>query len=209
VSGLCWLLADRVSLLLATEERDAVRGDLAESGESGREALGELLGLVARRQAAGWKNWRPWCALLLATGMGLKLVRQSAPLIHMSATYAWMYLANWRMADAGNAGFWRLLLQESAQILLTGLLLTVSSLAAGVVIGMSVAQRNAAVSGAVCCVALMAPNFANVPQNPVLGPAILRALYALLMLAAAVLLPAVCGFRLSSSLRTWFGHRLP
>jgi len=209
VSGLCWLLADRVSLLLATEERDAVRGDLAESGEGGGEVLVQVLGLAARRQAAGWKNGRPWCALLLATGMGLKLVRQSAPLIHLSATYAWMYMANWRMADAGNAGFWRLLLRESAQILLSGLLLTVSSLAAGVVIGMSVAQRNAAVSGAVCCVALMAPNFANVPQNPVLGPAILRALYALLMLAAVVLLPAVCGLRLSASLRSRFGQRLP
>lgn len=209
MSGLCWWLADRVSLLLSSEERDAVRGDLAESGEGGGEVLVQVLGLAARRQAAGWKNWRPWCALLLATGIGLKLVRQSAPLIHMSATYAWMYLANWRMADAGNAGFWRLLLRESAEILLTGLLLTVSSLAAGVVIGMSVAQRNAAVSGAVCCVALMAPNLANVPENPVLGPAILRALYALLMLAAVVLLPAICGLRLSASLRSRFGHRLP
>jgi len=209
VSGVCWWLADRVSLLLSREERDAVRGDLAESGESGGEVLVQVLGLAARRQTAGWKTWRPWCALLLATGIGLKLVRQSAPLIHMSATYAWMYLANWRMADAGNAGFWRLLLRESAEILLTGLLLTVSSLAAGVVIGMSVAQRNAAVSGAVCCVALMAPNFANVPQNPVLGPAILRALYAWLMLAAVVLLPAVCGLRLSASLRSRFGQRLP
>jgi hypothetical protein len=209
VNGWCWWLADRVSLLLSREERDAVRGDLAESGESGGEVLVQVLGLAARRQAAGWKNWRPWCALLVATGIGLKLVRQSAPLIHMSATYAWMYLANWRMADAGNPGFWRLLLRESAQILLSGLLLTVSSLAAGVVIGMSVAQRNAAVSGAVCCVALMAPNFANVPQNPVLGPAILRALYAWLMLAAVVLLPAVCGLRLSASLRSRFGQRLP
>jgi hypothetical protein len=204
----CWL-ADRMSLLLPADERDVVRGDLAESGEGGGEALVQVLGLAARRQAAGWKNWRPWCVLLLATGMGLKLARQSAPLIHISATYAWMYLANWRMADAGNAGFWRLLLRESAQILLSGLWLTISSLAAGVVIGMSVAQRNAAVSGAVCCVALMAPNFANVPQNPLLGPAILRGLYALLMLAAAVLLPATYGLRLSASLRSRFGHRLP
>jgi hypothetical protein len=202
-------LADRVSLLLSRDERDAVRGDLAESGEGGSEVLGELLGLVARRQAAGWTNWRPWCAVLLATGMGLKLMRQSAPLIHVSATYAWMYLANWRMADLGNAGFWRLLLRESAQILLSGLLLMGASLAAGVVIGMSVAQRNAAVSGAVCCVALMAPNFANTPQNPVLGPAILRALYTCLMLAAVVLLPAICGLRLSASLRSRSVHRLP
>lgn len=123
MSGGGWWLADRVSLLLSTEERDAVRGDLAESGEGGREALAQVLGLAARRHAAGWKNCRPWCALLLATGMGLKLVRQSAPLIHRSATYAWMYLANWRMADAGNTGFRRLLLRESAQILLSGLLL--------------------------------------------------------------------------------------
>lgn len=122
MSGGGWWLADRVSLLLSTEERDAVRGDLAESGEGGREALAQVLELAARRHGRV-ENWRPWCALLLATGMGLKLVRQSAPLIHRSATYAWMYLANWRMADAGNTGFRRLLLRESAQILLSGLLL--------------------------------------------------------------------------------------
>ena len=46
MSGLGWWPADRVSLLLSAEERDAVRGDLAESGEGGREALH---GLVPRR----------------------------------------------------------------------------------------------------------------------------------------------------------------
>jgi hypothetical protein len=209
VSRFCWWLADRVSLLLSTDERDAVRGDLAESGEGGSEAVVQVLGLAARRQAAGWKNWRPWCALLLATGMGLKLVRQSAPLIHLSSIYAWMYLANWRMADVGNSGFWRLMLHESGQILLSGLVLMVSALVAGIVIGMSVARRNALATGAVACVALTVTNVAYVPQNPVLGPAFIRALYAFLLLAAVVLLPAVCGLRFSTSLRSRFGHRLP
>jgi hypothetical protein len=209
VSSFCWWLADRVSLLLSMDERDAVRGDLAESGEDGREALRELLGLVARRQAAGWKNWRQWCVLLLATGMGLKLMRQSAPLIHMSAVYAWMYLANWRMADVGNSGFWRLMLQESGQILLAGLLPMAGSLVAGVVIGMAVARRNAVAAGAVAGAALTVANFANVPQDPVLGPAFVRALYAFLMLVAVILFPAACGLRLSASLRPRFRHRLP
>lgn len=209
MSGLSWWLADRVSLLLSKDERDAVRGDLAESGEGGRTALVEVLGLAARRQTAGWKNWRRWFVLLPATGIGLKLVRQSAPLIHSTAVYAWMYLANWRMADIGNAGFWRLLLRESAQMLLSGMLVSAASLVAGVAVGLSVARQNAAATGAVAGVALTVANFANVPQDPVLGPAFLRALYAFLVLAAVVLLPAVYGLRLATFLRARFGHRLP
>jgi hypothetical protein len=209
MSSFCWWLAGRMSLLLPADEREVVRGDLAESGESGREALVQVLGLAARRQVAGWKNWRPWCALLLATGVGLKLVRQSAPLIHMSAVYAWMYLANWRMADAGNSGFWHLLMRESAQILLRGLWLMIVSMVAGMAIGLSVSRRSAVTTGAVVCLALMVANVANVPQDPALGPPFARALYAFLMLAVIVLLPAWYGLRLSASLRTWFGHRLP
>ena len=209
MSGFRWWLADRVSLLLPADERDAVRGDLAESGEGGGEVLVQVLGLAARRQTAEWKNWRQWCVLLLAIGIGLKLVRQSAPLIHMSAVDAWMYLANWRMADVGNTGFWRLMLFESGQILLPGLLLMIVSMMAGAALGLGVARRNAPAACAVASIALTVANFANVPQDPLLGPAFIRALYAFVMLAAVVLLPAACGLRLSTSLRTWSGHRLP
>ena len=47
-----------------TDERDAVLGDLAESGVTGGKALRDLIGLVVRRQAGLWKDWRPWLALV-------------------------------------------------------------------------------------------------------------------------------------------------
>jgi hypothetical protein len=55
-------MVDVLSRTLDPDERDAVRGDFAESGESAGHALHGLIGLVVRRQAALWKDWRPWAA---------------------------------------------------------------------------------------------------------------------------------------------------
>ena len=64
MNRMCWWLAERVSRALEPEEREAVRGDFAESGESGVRALVGTVGLVARRQVLLWKDWRPWLALV-------------------------------------------------------------------------------------------------------------------------------------------------
>ena len=70
----CWDLVDFLSRALAPEERDAVLGDLAESGDRGVPALSAVLGLVARRQATLWQDWRPWLGLLgSAVPLGLLL----------------------------------------------------------------------------------------------------------------------------------------
>lgn len=58
-----WALMDVVSQVLEPLEREAVKGDLVEAGESGWQALLGVLGLVIRRQADLWKNWRPWLAV--------------------------------------------------------------------------------------------------------------------------------------------------
>jgi hypothetical protein len=55
-------LADLVSLLLEPHEREVVQGDLLEGGESAWQSLVGILGLVIRREAALWRNWRPWLA---------------------------------------------------------------------------------------------------------------------------------------------------
>jgi hypothetical protein len=62
LDGLGWRLVDVVSRLLERNEREAVRGDLAEAGESGWRGVLDVLGLVIRRQVLLWKNWRPWLA---------------------------------------------------------------------------------------------------------------------------------------------------
>ena len=80
----CWWLVDRLSRTLDPDERNVVQGDFAESGVTGGQALRELLGLVARRQAAVWLGWRPWLALLgIAVPMAV-LLRQSSYSLHGS-----------------------------------------------------------------------------------------------------------------------------
>jgi hypothetical protein len=69
----CWL-TDLVSQLLEPHERDAVRGDLAECRVDEWRALLEVLGLVARRQASYWVDWRPWLSVMaIVLPIGLML----------------------------------------------------------------------------------------------------------------------------------------
>lgn len=51
-----------VCRFLHPAEREAVQGDLIEAGEGGWQAVGAVLGLLLRRQADLWRNWRPWLA---------------------------------------------------------------------------------------------------------------------------------------------------
>jgi hypothetical protein len=55
-------LVDLVSRLLRPDEREVVQGDLLEGGESAWQSLLAVVGLVIRREAALWRNWRPWLA---------------------------------------------------------------------------------------------------------------------------------------------------
>lgn len=107
ITRFCWRLVDTFSEILATEEREAVRGDLAESGETGPKAVEEILGLVVRRQGALWMSWRPWLTLLgliVPLGMLLSIVAKS--MSDVSAVYLWMYANNWDWGFVSNAGFW-------------------------------------------------------------------------------------------------------
>jgi hypothetical protein len=63
VSRSLWWLADASSRMLDSNEREAVHGDLAESLETGGQALRNVLGLVIRRQLAVWRGWQPWVSL--------------------------------------------------------------------------------------------------------------------------------------------------
>jgi hypothetical protein len=76
------LLAEMVTIFLAPKDRDAVLGDLAETGASGWSALGSVLGLVVRQQMELWRAWQPWVAssmafvgslLLLGVSFGLSV----------------------------------------------------------------------------------------------------------------------------------------
>jgi hypothetical protein len=73
-------LAERATIFLAPKDRDAVLGDLAETGVNGWHALGSVLGLVVRQHLELWRAWQPWVAsstafagslLLLSVSFGL------------------------------------------------------------------------------------------------------------------------------------------
>jgi hypothetical protein len=55
-------LVNVVAQLLERDEREVVQGDLLEANESSWQSLLAVLGLVVRREAALWTNWRPWLA---------------------------------------------------------------------------------------------------------------------------------------------------
>jgi hypothetical protein len=100
MTEMAWSLVDVVSRLLEREEREAVQGDLAEAGENAWQGLWDVLGLVIRRQALLWKNWRPWLA---AFGLALP---GSFLLMGFSLSVSSAYQ---RIFDPGitvGAGFW-------------------------------------------------------------------------------------------------------
>lgn len=74
--------AEMATIFLAPKDRDAVLGDLAETGAGGWSALGSVLGLVVRQQMEHWRAWQPWVAggmalagslLLLCVSFGLSV----------------------------------------------------------------------------------------------------------------------------------------
>jgi hypothetical protein len=81
-----WPLVEVAARLLERHEREAVLGDLLETGEGAWRGLLDVLGLVVRRQLSLWKNWRPWLAafglalpgslLLMGTSVCLSLTYQ-------------------------------------------------------------------------------------------------------------------------------------
>ena len=85
MTSIDWSLVEVASQLLEHDEREAVLGDLAEASESAWHGLLDVLGLVIRRQAALWKNWRPWVA---AVGLALP---GSLVLMGLSVSVSWTY----------------------------------------------------------------------------------------------------------------------
>ena len=67
MTQICWWLVDIVCRTFEPAERIAVRGDIAESGETATSALYDVAGLFVRRQAALWTDWKLW---LTFVGLG-------------------------------------------------------------------------------------------------------------------------------------------
>lgn len=154
MTRVCWRLVDTLSRMLDPGEREAVRGDLAESGETGSQALRDVLGLVVRRQAILWTHWRPWLTLVgLVVPLGMLLSIVYRRMAGESAVYVWMYANNWEWGDLGNAGFWHVFAETVALVFMRYATLVCWSWTSGFVLG-SVSRGMIRVNGVLLCLVL-------------------------------------------------------
>jgi hypothetical protein len=193
---------DLLASTLAPDERDAVLGDLAESNATGAAAIRDLLGLVLRRQAALWTNWRPWLALAgMAIPFGILLTFFSMRSAHNSAIYLWMYANNWDPALWRIPAFRHDLIRYATDIVVSWLGLALWSWTAGrALASASIATRhvNAAIlalllfSGIVSLTATGRPRGAN---DAVFNVTFYRVAYPLIVKTVLVMIPCCLGMR--------------
>lgn len=217
-----WWMVDLLTELLDADERQIVRGDIAESRVIGRQAVRDVFGLVIRRQLDVWAQWRPWVtliALILPLAMVLSIV--SGRTAGMSSVYLWMYANNWHWSDVSNLGFWQVL-GESAFLVFTGQLTLVCwAWTGGFVLGavsrkmvrtnclvLSLLLLLGASLGAPLYEAFYAqylhrsfgmPSFPD-PNAPVFALAFYREAFPLIVQAISVVLPALWGMRRGAGL---------
>jgi hypothetical protein len=136
-----WSLAELASKLLEPHEREAVRGDLAECGASGWRTLREVLGLVVRRQAAMWSEWRPWFALFgVVLPLGVLLSHASRWWSDSSAHDLSIYVRLWDWSYLGYPGWRREFLESVWKAVLSAAALSVWSWTCGYMLA-SVSRR--------------------------------------------------------------------
>lgn len=99
MSALLWRGVEWLAHGLEPEEREAVLGDLHESGSGAAACVLGLAGLVLRRQMQLWRDWRPWLGLLgIAIPSGLLLADFALMLARTYDLYAWI-VGNYAVMD--------------------------------------------------------------------------------------------------------------
>lgn len=211
---------DTASRMLEPGERDVVLGDFAESGESGGQALRGVLGLVVRRQAAFWQDWRPWLVLVvLIVPLGMLLSIVSSLTASQSATYIWLYANNWDWALLRYAEFWYELAASFAFVFVRCLTLICWSWTAGFVLG-SVSRRIIQLYGVVFCLMLVFGGLLGAPLylayffqynmhrpissatgDPISGLVFYRAMLPLIVQTVLVAIPSLFGMRQGAEAR--------
>ena len=169
-----WRVVDIVSRMLDPTECEIVRGDLAESGESGGQALCDVLELVIRRQAALWSDWQSWLVLAgLVAPLGTLLSVVSRNMANSSAIYIWFYANNWDWELLGNGGFWYGFVECIPGVLLSYLALVCWSWTSGFLLA-SLSRRTIWLDGALFCLMLLIGGSLEGPW--LLGPSLMRQL---------------------------------
>lgn len=146
MTNMHWPLLEVAARLLEPGEREAVLGDLLETGEGPWRNSLDVLGLVIRRQLLHWKNWQPWLAMFgLALPGSLFLMAVS---VSVSSTYERLIDPRILIGSpqASHEGF--------SQLLCLGLLLIGCSWSCGFVVG-SMSRQTLWVSIASSCFACL------------------------------------------------------
>jgi hypothetical protein len=165
VDQVLWRLVDIASGMLDPTEREAVLGDLAESGKSGGKALCDVLDLGIRRQTGYLWDWRPLLALsCLALPLGILLSVISRSTSDGSAIYIWLYVNNWDWTLLRNPGYWRELAEWAPSVFLSYLALVCWSWTAGFLVRSS-SRRTIWLSGGVFFSVLACVGFLGVPHG--------------------------------------------
>jgi hypothetical protein len=160
-----WRLVDVASGMLDPAECEAVRGDLAEAGESSGQALRDVLGLVIRRLTSYLGDWQRLLALAcLALPLGILLSLVSRRTADGSAIYIWLCISNCDWALLRNPGYWRELAECAPSVFLSYLALVCWSWTAGFLVPF-LSRRTIWFSGGVFFSVLFCVGLLGVPRS--------------------------------------------
>jgi hypothetical protein len=207
-----WRLVEIASSMLKPDERDAVLGDFAESGETGGQALRGVLSLVLRRQAALWKEWRPWLVLVGVLIPLAWLLSIAAKLTAGgSAVYLWFYLNNWDWTLLRYVSFWYFLRDAAIAVSVQYAILICWAWSAGFLLG-SVSRRIAPTNFLLFCLISVLGEvllvsrylrhwFRPAQSDPVSALLVYRELFPVLVLLVLVVIPVVWAIHRGARLR--------
>jgi hypothetical protein len=156
-------LTKRVSLLLEPNDREALCGDLTESGVSGLAALMDLLDLVIRRNLDRLLDLRRCMILVLVVfPIGLALSVVAVRVADETAIYLWLYAENWSAGLIHLPAYWRGMADLLPSVLTQFLVLSSLSFGAGIMVGIA-SPRVPRFGAAVPICLLLLSGFERVP----------------------------------------------
>jgi hypothetical protein len=193
-------LTDLVARALEPDEREAVSGDLLECGIDGAHAVLDVAGLVVRRHAAVWLDWRPWASLLgVVIPLGMLLSLLCRWWSESIAIDAFIYLHNGSWAYLSYPGWRHDVLGAAANMGLDCAALGCWSWATGFAIGSlskATAWVNASLFVLIVLGELLAVEQHHNPFNlSVFALPFYEGVLPLLLRSMLVLFPALCGAR--------------
>ncbi|HYI96472.1 MAG TPA: hypothetical protein VEX68_23215 [Bryobacteraceae bacterium] len=201
MTQICWWLVDLVCRTFEPAERTAVRGDIAESGETATCALYDVAGLFVRRQAALWADWKLWLTFVgLVVPFGWILSGVATWVADGSAIPIWMYANNWTWTYVTNQAFRLDLIHHSFTIAKQYLTLFCCSWTCGLMLGV-LSRRAIPVIAAMFCLMLMVRGIFSARQlhgqghEAVFSLVFYSVIFPLIVLTMLVLLPTLWGMR--------------